>query len=419
TTTTTLPGVCGDGTVNPGEACDPNATPTGCATGSLCQADCTCLACTAATGTVSFTTGINVSPNCGGVGLSPDALAPTTGTVTVRNLTTKVDTVLKLGAGCLYVGGGASTVPGGATPDGSTSILDLKFSCPDTDNTFLVGAHTGDKLSCTAGAGPGKSCINDLTAFPLATCTTDADCGNTAGACVATPNCFFGPPLPIPNGPLSTCVINTFATDASGALASATGAAKLSYPLFSHTFLTGDETTPCPQCVSNACVGGTRDGQVCTPVGTQLTSLDCPPLGPYLPEFPVTLSPLSTGTVTKSDPGGVFCPGQGNNPGDGAPGFGGTNQFVPVCATGGAACTVDADCVGANGPPCLPTKLNEVAITVEEVGVPAGAISDMAPHGATLASVFCIPATGNPLIDGAASLPGPGAVSLPGTVQVQ
>jgi hypothetical protein len=30
-----------------------------------------------------------------------------------------------------------------------------------------------------------------------------------------------------------------------------------------------------------------------------------------------------------------------------------------------------------------------------------------------LGSVFCIPATGNLLIDGAADLPGPGAVTLP------
>ncbi|NLE31260.1 DUF11 domain-containing protein, partial [Candidatus Dojkabacteria bacterium] len=33
---------CGDGTKDPGEACDPNASPTGCATGSTCTAQCIC-----------------------------------------------------------------------------------------------------------------------------------------------------------------------------------------------------------------------------------------------------------------------------------------------------------------------------------------------------------------------------------------
>ena len=40
------------------------------------------------------------------------------------------------------------------------------------------------------------------------------------------------------------------------------------------------------------------------------------------------------------------------------------------------------------------------------------------PVSGTLASVFCIPATGNGLIDGAADLPGPGATSLPGTLEL-
>ncbi|HXJ36505.1 MAG TPA: hypothetical protein VMS22_20915, partial [Candidatus Eisenbacteria bacterium] len=401
TTTTTLPGVCGDGTVNPGEACDPAASPTGCAAGSLCQSDCTCLVCASSTGTINFTTGTNVSANCGGVGLQPEAQAPTSGSVKVHNVTANTDSMLALGAGCLYVGGGASTVPGGATPDGATSILDVTHSCPDTNNTLLVGPHTGDKLSCTAAAGPGKSCINSPTSFPLPTCTSDADCGGVAGACIDTPNCFFGPPLPIENGPLSTCVLNTFGNAGGGQIAKNTGEAKLILPLRSHTFVTSDQTitgTPCVQCVDLGmglkCQGGPNDQMDCTPVGTQGTTLDCPPPGTYLPEFPVSLDPLSTGTVTRSDPGGVFCPGQGLNPGDGAPGFGGTNVLTGV-------------------------DLTAVATEVTEIGAPAGNISDMAGHSTTLASVFCIPATGNGLIDGAASLPGPGAVSLPGMIQLQ
>jgi hypothetical protein len=37
----------------------------------------------------------------------------------------------------------------------------------------------------------------------------------------------------------------------------------------------------------------------------------------------------------------------------------------------------------------------------------------------TLASTFCIPATGNGAVDGTADLPGPGAVSLPGTFSLR
>jgi hypothetical protein len=40
------------------------------------------------------------------------------------------------------------------------------------------------------------------------------------------------------------------------------------------------------------------------------------------------------------------------------------------------------------------------------------------PASGTLASVFCITATGNGLVNFAADLPGPGAVSLPGTFVV-
>ena len=52
--------------------------------------------------------------------------------------------------------------------------------------------------------------------------------------------------------------------------------------------------------------------------------------------------------------------------------------------------------------------------TITENGAPAGAITQGTPATATLASVFCIAATGNGLVDASADLPGPGAISLPG-----
>jgi len=47
--------------------------------------------------------------------------------------------------------------------------------------------------------------------------------------------------------------------------------------------------------------------------------------------------------------------------------------------------------------------------------VAAGAVTTGTPASATLASVFCIAATGVGFLNGFADLPGPGAVALPGT----
>jgi hypothetical protein len=94
----------------------------------------------------------------------------------------------------------------------------------------------------------------------------------------------------------------------------------------------------------------------------------------------VNLTPLTTGAASDTDAGGLFCPGQG---------------AAQVGCFGSTACR-----------------------TITENGVAAGAITPGTPSGATLASVFCIAATGNGLVDASANLPGPGAVALPGTFVV-
>jgi hypothetical protein len=99
------------------------------------------------------------------------------------------------------------------------------------------------------------------------------------------------------------------------------------------------------------------------------------PAGSTLPGFTVDLTPASTdATVTKSDPGGLFCPG----------------QVTAGCFPGGGACKY-----------------------IEANGAAAGAVTAGVGHSLRLASVFCIPKTGNALVDGAANLPGPGEVTLP------
>ena len=56
---------------------------------------------------------------------------------------------------------------------------------------------------------------------------------------------------------------------------------------------------------------------------------------------------------------------------------------------------------------------------IQETGLAAGDLSDGNPHQSVIASVFCIPKTGNVAVDGVAALPGPGAIAINGTVQTQ
>ncbi len=58
------------------------------------------------------------------------------------------------------------------------------------------------------------------------------------------------------------------------------------------------------------------------------------------------------------------------------------------------------------------------ARTITETGAPAGNMTDGLGHASTLVSIFCIQPTFNATVDAAGDLPGPGAVSLPGTAQL-
>src|SRR5262249_31795902 len=94
----------------------------------------------------------------------------------------------------------------------------------------------------------------------------------------------------------------------------------------------------------------------------------------------VNLAPLTTSTAQMTaNASGNFCPGQG------------------VGSTGKPGCFGQAACR-----------------TIIENGSAGGSLTPGVPGNATLASVFCIPATGG-LVDTAGDLPGPGATSLPGT----
>jgi hypothetical protein len=274
--------------------------------------------------------------------------------------------VKSLTCGGLDIGGGSSLVPEGPTPDGSQSRFDL---------------------SCS-----GSACT--ITPF------TTAPAVNTAAPDCSTTGCNFGTPLPIANGSLTTCVLNTFQSPASGTLDLSTGASSTNVALVSDVYLTGNAAQPCPKCSGSGspsspgtgtCDRGPRTGMACTSTNSTGYTRDCPTGGTdathpctvgggacidgsHVGPINVNLSPLTTGTANSTNAGGIFCPSQPH-----------------------------AGCFGQ--PTC---------VSITENGAVAGPVSTGVPASGTLASVFCIAATGNGLVDATADLPGPGAVSLPG-----
>jgi hypothetical protein len=260
-------------------------------------------------------------------------------------------------------GSGATSVPEGPTPGGS-------------ETQFNVAGGPVFTLSARTSAESGSS----------------NNCSDTG--------CKFGTWLPIA-GTLSTCVQITFASPGSGTLNSATGDFTGNVNLSSAVYLTNNSVQPCTPCIggtvgvanSGTCdpawhdssnVQSPNQGQACTPRDTGGHNYDCAPPGAPTGTIPVNLSPLTTGVATKSE----------TSPGGGGAG---SKHFCPSQTVNGAFGQTLADYIEEDG-------------DANPVG--AGAAPTI------LASVFCIPATGNGGIDVIAGLPGPGATSLPGTLDL-
>ena len=318
--------------------------------------------------TVAGTTG------CGSNGFSNPALAPFSGEIdSDTGGTTKLD---DLGLGCLYLGGGNTTVYAGATvPAVATSYFGI-----GSGGSLIASSGTG-RADCTRGAGPGKHCVNN-DALPA--CTSDADCGGYSDACVRDANCFLGPPLELPTPVLSsqsTCLINVVETDASGTLDPTPGDATLTVPVSSRIYITGNLGSPCPHCASGSCTYGARASLGCATTSSSGTSIDCPPEmggGAYQDLMVANLTPLTTGTSTLTDAAGNFCASQR---------------------------TAGAFSVAA-------------ARRISEHGTAAGDLTGGAAKPVSLASAFCIPATASETDNYFIDLPGPGGLGLDGTAQI-
>jgi hypothetical protein len=316
--------------------------------------------------------------DCGGPSFFPAAAAPFSGEADGTS-----GKIGDLGLGCLYIGGGRATaLPPVGLADGATSVLNVTGI---SGLTLTLGGSPGSgPADCTQGPGPGMHCLNGTTGTDgMGACASDADCGGQVDSCALDANCFFGPPLPQPNPgspPTSTCIVNAIAQDVTGSADLTSGGSTANAALRAQIYLTGDATSPCPQCVSGVCTAGARQGLACSGgIGSKNTSVECPP-DPL--KFVGTLTPtlaLSTGTSSLTDPAGNLC----------------ADQFDP-----GAFGRLSPRTVSETGSPLL-----------------SGGISNL--FATTLAGVFCVPASGSSLVNTLADLPGPAAVSVPGMISVQ
>jgi hypothetical protein len=242
---------------------------------------------------------------------------------------------------------------------------------------------------------------------PWITCNTDPDCGGS-GPCIF----FFGSPLPLVAGGVSTCVVNEVSGPVSGTADVEAGSSNTNVPLRSKVHPTGTVDHPCPICgrlclagansflpcasntdcpgstcsPGNICGDGPRINQACSPQGSSQfgdVTLDCPPNpGSNAGTLSINLN-ISTGTqsvtLTAASPscrasgvtglkcfcdtcnnvtqGACFtdadCPISGGNPGvcGGKRCIGGTNA--------GAPCAVNSECPSGNcNRPGEPTRPN-------------------------------------------------------------
>jgi hypothetical protein len=339
---------------------------------------------------------------------------------------------IDLQCGVLYFGGGeVGTPPFGVTDmqDPTTLSVDCCFG-----NTLILGPSP----EASVGA---KRCSRE--------------------------GCLFGPPLVVPNTsstPQSVCVYPTYTQDARGTARCDTGEVRATLPIAGVAFLTGDALPrrcsggsspglrcggildpmapnplcpgggvclddpalqPCPVCnpTTLVCNGGQDNGMACVPGSDEVTgpafptSRDCTVSNAVkVGEIPLPLS-LTSGTstrtaVTSGTQENVFC---------GYCRDAAAIVFEEVSPGIGRRCSSDADCEAPYGK-CEQRSSGGLgygdATEITEFGVPAGNLADHAFHDARLVGAFCLPPTFIPLIDAPSDLPGPGAVSFPGRLQL-
>jgi hypothetical protein len=206
--------------------------------------------------------------------------------------------------------------------------------------------------------------------------------------------------------------------------------------------LGSDCPAPSATAGNQRCYGGPNNDLVCS------TGANCAPAtcAQFIGNIAISLNPLTTGTATLSNASGLFCPGQTsvqhgafnsaicqtgansgkpciNNTTSSAPDVancgagvncrpGNLNNYCTAGTNNGLGCVTATDC--GTGGAC--GRAGAQVQLIREVGAPAGGLSVGVPKAIKLGTAFCVGATTNPTVNSNASLPGPGATSVVGTV---
>jgi cysteine-rich repeat protein len=387
---------CNNGLKQAHEDCDPPGLSSPyCQPDEYCSSECKCVprpqcACPAPVpdvGELQFTTGAGAEPSCGTLNLSDG-------------------TSLPRDCGALYVGGGDSILPALKIPDGLA--MTANTSCI---GRMLLVTSTSESSRCPEG------------------------------------RCFFGPPLPVIYGEkLGVCLVNRIASGLSGTIDCDSWRTELHLPIETTVYLTGDlingstqgprfaGVQPCPLCIDGKCKGGVRHGMSCREniavPETARTSEDClPPSETILSntdERPLSIDlALTTGVATRSaerlGQQNVFF-GLCRQDAREGPCFQG-NQGCLALAASPLECEASATCSDPRFPSCQQHAGGAfgqtLATTITVMGMP-GSNPAAGPTTVTLAGIFRVPPLFDPqdFVDGLAGLPGPGAIALPGTMQL-
>jgi hypothetical protein len=327
-TATSTPGsTCGNGLLDAGEDCDPaGGTATSCFTASNTSSGITCNAVTCQCACPTKLEFVGTSGNLGVLdsgwtGQGHDSTVVDAGKVTVA----------------------VTSCPGSSRPCGVCSL-----SGPIQN----VNADAGD-------INPHRCTGNTRTK-----CNTTADCATAGGTC----EFFFGSPLPLAAGGVSTCVSNQINGTITGTANTETGSSATTAALISRVYSGPTSAGPCPKCVGDGapndnnragtCDSGQNAGQTCDVNGQSpnlfwgKTSLDCPPLtGGLIATLAIDLT-NTTGTKTRTL--------SAASPNCRAVGFTANKCICDTCNNANATpCSTNADCpasgrcTGGSGTFCI------------------------------------------------------------------
>ena len=240
--------------------------------------------------TISFTAnGTDVDLDTGFTGLAHDATVPTNGRITLA--VSGCDGATHPTCGECDVNGPLPNAGGVAFDTQRCQDASWVQCTADADCTAAQqcvggtenGALCSGNPDCPAGNCVGGDNNGDV-------CTAESQCTPGGGTCVAA-SClnaghsgpcifFFGAPLPLRAGGVSTCILNEISGPVTGTLNVNDGTSTTNVPLASTVHPVGTEAAPCPRCEGGICGDGPRKDQDCSVNGTGEygdVSLDCPP----------------------------------------------------------------------------------------------------------------------------------------------